>query len=95
MSDEEIPADLIALKAEFYATEGEIEEIAAAMPPPTAVAAGTAEVDPADRERWNAAQERLGELAVQINRHPALAAGDGRLKLDAAASKAAREQLDA
>jgi len=39
----------------------------------------------------------MGDLAVEIHRHPALQelAGPDRLKLDAAASRAAREQLAA
>lgn len=94
MSDE-IPADLIALKREFYLTERELAELSAAMPPPTAVVAGEAEPDLAGQERWNALHERLGELVVEIHRHPALTALDptARLKLDGAASKAARDTL--
>ena len=79
MSDAEIPADLIALKREFYATERKL--------------AGLGD----DSEAWNATHRRMGELAVQIHRHPALQAlaGPDRLKLDSAASRAAREQLAA
>ena len=79
MSDTEIPADLIALKLAFYTAERELAALAD------------------DPERWNATHKRMGDLAVEIHRHPALQAlaGPDRLKLDAAASKAAREQLAA
>lgn len=81
VSDTEIPADLIALKLAFYTTEREQAELAAA--------------EPLDVGRWQATRVRLADLAVQIHRHPALQAltGVDRLKLDTAASKAAREQL--
>jgi len=80
VSDAEIPADLIALKREFYATERELAELSNA--------------EPADPGRWKATHDRLGDLAVAIHRHPALQALPPveRLKLDQAASKAAREQ---
>lgn len=80
MSDAEIPADLIELKRQFYATERELAELSGA--------------DPADPGRWNATHSKLGDLAVAIHRHPALQALPPveRLKLDTAASSAAREQ---
>jgi hypothetical protein len=89
---DEIPADLIELKQQFYAAETELARLSGTMPSSTEIAGG-AEADPADRARWTATHDRLGELAVQIQRHPALAALDpvGRLKLDAAASRAARQ----
>jgi len=79
VSDTEIPADLIALKLEFYTAERELPTLAD------------------DPERWRATHQRMGDLAVAIHRHPALRAlaGPERLKLDTAASKAAREQLGA
>ena len=79
MSDTEIPADLIALKLAFYTAERELAALAD------------------DPERWKATHDKLGDLAVAIHRHPALRAlaGPERLKLDAAASKAARKQLGA
>lgn len=80
VSDVEIPADLIELKRQFYATEREIAALAAA--------------EPADPGRWKATHDKLGDLAVAIHRHPALQALPPveRLKLDLAASKAARER---
>lgn len=83
MSDTEIPADLIELKASFYATEREL--------------AALSNTDPADPGRWKATHDKLGDLAVAIHRHPALQALPmvERLKLDQAASAAAREQLAA
>lgn len=83
MSDTEIPADLIALKLAFYKTERELAELSQA--------------DPADPGLWKATHDRLGDLAVAIHRHPALQAlpPPDRLKLDTAASAAAREQLAA
>ncbi len=76
----EIPADLIALKREFYATERELAVLSNA--------------EPADPGRWKATHDRLGDLAVAIHRHPALQSlpPAERLKLDQAASNAAREQ---
>jgi hypothetical protein len=81
VSDTEIPADLIALKLKFYEAERKQAELARA--------------EPFDAERWQATRERLADLAVQIHRHPALQALPPveRLKLDTAASRAAREQL--
>ena len=73
MSDTEIPADLLALKLEFYRAERDLPTLAG--------------------DAWNAMHRRMSELAAAINRHPALQPGPNRLKLDAAASKAAREQL--
>lgn len=83
MSDADIPADLIDLKAAFYTTERELEELSSAEPP--------------DPGRWKATHDRLGDLAVAIHRHPALQelAPVDRLKLDQAASAAARAQLAA
>jgi len=75
VSDTEIPADLIALKLDFYTAERDLPTLAG--------------------DAWNAMHQRMSELAVAINRHPALRPGPNRLKLDAAASKAAREQLAA
>lgn len=83
VSDTEIPADLLQLKLRFYETEHEQAELAKA--------------DPLDVDRWQATRVRLADLAVEIHRHPALQAltGVDRLKLDTAASNAAREQLAA
>ena len=79
----EIPADLVELKLSFYRTEAELAELSKA--------------DPADGGRWKATHDKLGDLAVAIHRHPALQAlpPPERLKLDTAASAAAREQLAA
>lgn len=75
----EIPADLIALKVEFYTAERTLAALSD------------------DAEAWTATHRRMGELAVDIHRHPALQAlaGPDRLKLDSAASAAARERLAA
>lgn len=83
MSDAEIPADLIRAKVDFYTAEQALADLAS-----------TENIDP---EQWKAAHDRLGDAAVAIHRHPALQAlaGPDRLKLDAAASAAAREQLAA
>lgn len=82
VSDTEIPADLIALKLQFYETEHEQAALAAA--------------EPLDVDRWQATRVRLADLAVAIHRHPALQTpGVERGRLDAAASRAAREQLAA
>ena len=77
VSDTQIPDDLIQLKREFYEAER---------------ALATLSDDPV---AWRATHHRMGDLAVAIHRHPALQAlaAVDRLKLDAAASRAAREQL--
>lgn len=81
VSDTEIPADLIAAKVAFYTTERELAELS--------------DADPADPGLWKATHDKLGDLAVAIHRHPALQSLSpvDRARLDAAASKAAREQL--
>ena len=81
MSDTDVPADLIDLKRQFYETERELAELAKA--------------NPFDSVRWQVTHGRLGDLAVAIHRPPALQAlaPVDRLKLDTAASRAAREQL--
>lgn len=83
VSDVEIPDDLLQLKVAFYTTERDLAELSSA--------------EPADPGRWKATHDRLGDLAVAIHRHPALQALPpiDRLKLDQAASSAAREQLAA
>ena len=81
MSDTEIPADLIALKAKFYTTDRELTVLSRA--------------EPYDSAAWRATHNELGELAVQIDRVLRALPPVERLKLDKAASAAAREQIAA
>jgi hypothetical protein len=90
---DEIPADLIQLKRDHIRIQGELAALSKTLPNPLAVVAGTAEDDPGGREQWTALHAELGDLTMQIHRHPAwdgLSMPD-RLKLDQEASRAARQ----
>lgn len=92
MTDIEPPADLIALKREFIATDLELTALSKTMPSGRAIIAGEAAEDPADRAQWDVLHDQLGALVLQIRRHPAfekLSQVD-KNQLDEAASKAAR-----
>jgi predicted secreted protein len=70
VSSEDIPDDLIELKVANLRAEATLRELAARMPRAVDIAAGTAEVDPADVQSWDEAMATARDTAVEINRHP-------------------------
>lgn len=90
VTDTEIPTELIDLKRKFNRVEEELAALSKRMPPPTAVAAGNAAVDPADRERWDTLHARRVEVALLIRHRLEEVPESERSKVDLAATKAAR-----
>lgn len=86
VTDIEPPADLIRVKAQFYALEESHAEYCASLP---------ADVTEAQQERVRDEQRALSEAALRIHRHPAFEGLSQmqRYELDKAASKAARDGL--
>lgn len=86
MTDIEPPADLIRVKAQFYALEASHAEFCASLPP---------EPTEDQRGRLEAEQRALTEAALRVHRHEAFEGLSQmeRYELDKAASKAARDSL--
>ena len=70
MADYTPPDDLIKLRRDFLKAEAALAAAGRAMPSHAAVAAGEAEVTPAQKEEWWAAQDECRRLAVAIQEHP-------------------------
>lgn len=87
VTDPEIPADLIRVKAQFYALEASHAAYCASLPP---------EPTEEQRGRLRDEQRALTEAALRVHRHPALEGlpQKERFELDAAASKTARASLN-
>ena len=96
VSEAEIPEDLVALKHRFLALDAEHAQFAKTLPGSMAIATGQAALTDAQRATWTAMQTELTELAVQIQRHPFLAAKAqlDRYAADRAATKAAKALTD-
>lgn len=79
------PAELVALKLEFLTTDAELAALARTLPSSMAIAGGEADFTEDQRATWDGLQATLGELAVQIHRHPAFEglSGPDRLKAEA------------
>lgn len=86
MTDPDIPADLIRVKAQFYALEASHAEYVASLP---------SEPTEDQRGRLQDEQRALTEAALRIHRHEAFEGLSqlDRHKLDEAASKAARASV--
>lgn len=87
----DIPADLIELKAGFFATDARCVQLAEALPP--AAIADDEAVQDVMEELRQARAERLA-LVQQIHRHAWWATVDNRNSADEALVKAARALTD-
>lgn len=92
MPETDAPADLIALKREFLTADAKLSALARTLPSSMAIAGSEADFTEDQRAAWDGLQATLGELAVQIHRHPAFEglSRPDRLKLDQEASREAR-----
>jgi hypothetical protein len=91
MSDYDLPEDLLQMRRDFLAAERRLSELGEAMPAPTAIAAGEAEVPDEQREEWWTVQAECRRLAVGIQTHSWWASVDNRQK----AERALRDAADA
>jgi hypothetical protein len=87
MSDYDLPPDLLQMRRDFLDAEQRLSELGKAMPAPTAIAAGEAEVPDEQRQEWWAVQAECRRLAMGIQTHSWWASVDDR--------HAARKALDA
>lgn len=93
MSDPDIPADLVGLKAQFLTAEAELAAYAATLPSSVDVVAETAEITDEQRATWQRLGNACTELAVQISRHPYLPSlpNPDRQKAAEAVTRAAKQ----
>ncbi len=91
MAEYQPPAGLLQLKKDLLASEAARREIGEAMPAPTAVAAGEAEIPDELRRRWDDACAESARLAVEINRHPWWDTVDSRHAADVALMELAKD----
>jgi hypothetical protein len=94
MSDYDLPPDLLQMRRDFLATEKLLSELGKAMPAPTAVAAGEAEVPDEQRQEWWAVQAECRRLAMGIQTHSWWASVDNRQKAERALRDAAADERD-
>jgi hypothetical protein len=94
MSDYDLPPDLLQMRRDFLTAERRLSELGKAMPSPTAVAAGEAEVPDEQRQEWWTVQAECRRLAVGIQTHPWWASVDNRQKAERALRDAAADERD-
>ncbi|WP_157252766.1 hypothetical protein [Nonomuraea typhae] len=95
MADLDIPADLLALKRDYYAADARCYEIAAGLPSSVDVVALEANPDPERQADLAEARSERLMLVEEINRHPWLANAENRYARWVALSKAAGEGVAA
>jgi hypothetical protein len=86
------PEDLLRLRRDFLAAERRLSKLGKAMPAPTAVAAGEAEVPDEQRQEWWTVQAECRRLAMGIQTHSWWATADNRQKAWMALHTAAMSQ---
>lgn len=89
VSDSDIPEDLIALRRRRIEVTAELAEFSVTLPSATAIVSGEIELTDGERATWDRLYAEEAALAVEISRHPWLAAAENRALADAALTKAA------